>query len=87
MSREMRPIRECLPDLLELFRERTYVTSRQIANITGDYQGADAVTRCRAFGMDIETWGLADYSRQRRTYRLNDIDQWGEIERQYGSTK
>jgi len=75
----MRPIRQCLPDLLELFEEYTYVTSRQIANITGDYQGADAVTRCRAFGMDIETWGLADLSRQRRTYRLNNAELWRDV--------
>ena len=73
---KIRSIRESLPDLLDLFREHVYVTSRQIASVTGDYQGADAVTRCRAFGMDVETWGLADYSRQRRTYRLNDMEFW-----------
>jgi hypothetical protein len=69
-------VESSLPVLIELFRSNDAVVSTQIAEILGDFQGADSVTRCRAYGLDVRAVGFVPGSRQRRRYRLENIAVW-----------
>ena len=69
MSRRT-PIVRALPELLDLFARQKRATSDEINQFIGEYQPADAVVRCRAFGLELRAVGYLEGSRQKRLYEL-----------------
>jgi len=76
-----------LPELLDLFAARESVTSDEIGELLEfpDGAGADAITRCRAFGMEIRAVGFVNPSnRLRKRFQLFNRT---EIEEMLGAAK
>lgn len=50
-------------------------TSDEVRGITGDYQGADAITRLKSQGYEIVSIGFVHGSKQKKLYRLANRDE------------
>jgi hypothetical protein len=70
-----------IPDVLELFRQKGQLTSRELAAVAGRTRGGDAVTRCRQLGLPVEGVGFVNGSRlPRKLYALNPHPLWLALE-------
>lgn len=66
--------------MLELFKLKGRVTSREIAAAIGKTLGGDAVTRCRQVGLPVEAVGLAEGSDREKVYVLDASFLWLALE-------
>jgi hypothetical protein len=63
--------------VLQLFKERGHLTSREVADVAGKISGGDAITRCRQVGLPVEAVGLVSNSRlPRKLYALDTPILW-----------
>jgi hypothetical protein len=72
-----RQSRAWISQVLQLFKERGQLTSRELADVVGKVSGGDAITRCRQVGLPIEAVGLVSNSRlPRKLYALDTPILW-----------
>ena len=72
-----RQSRAWISQVLQLFKERGQLTSRELAAVVGKVSGGDAVTRCRQVGLPVEAVGLVSNSRlPRKLYALDTPILW-----------
>jgi hypothetical protein len=66
--------------VLELFKEKGQLTSRELALVVGKTSGGDALTRCRQVGIPIRVVGLAPGSDREKLYALDPAELWSALE-------
>lgn len=69
-----------IPQVLDLFKLKGHVTSRELAAVLGKSMGGDAVTRCRQVGLPVEAVGLAEGSDRQKLYALDASFLWLALE-------
>jgi hypothetical protein len=65
-----------LPALLDLFAIERRVTSKMIAQITGHYQGGDAVVALRDNGLELVVVGFVPGSKQVKLYEWRNQEEF-----------
>ncbi len=57
-------------EIEDIIRHDGWITSQQVAELTGDYQGADGVMKCKVAGIPLVPIGFVPGSRQVKRYVL-----------------
>lgn len=70
-----------IPQVLDLFKLKGHLTSRELAAAVGKILGGDAVTRCRQLGIPLQGVGFVNGSRlPRKLYALDAPFLWLALE-------